>query len=221
MGMRKPISPKGAARVAPGRQRGNRFLIYRGCSLIYRGCSLNFPMPSARAIARFLRSAIVSGGGPMVRIHFPPAASQERKPPSRGTVSEPPRTAAPVAWASGRRQERLSPARLSDIGKEAESAWRGPGAGPGAPPQSPSAASQFDGPALRYFEAIAPLTAISISASSKTMNGALLPNSSDSFWTVPAHCSIKQRVQKFAALTFRGLEKLTAKSRAGPSLVYQ
>src|SRR5207253_7230584 len=45
-------------------------------------------------------------------------------------------------------------------------------------------------PALRYFEAIAPLTAISISASSKTMNGALPPNSSDSFLTVPAHCSI-------------------------------
>src|SRR5713101_7061140 len=33
-------------------------------------------------------------------------------------------------------------------------------------------------PALRYFEAIAPLTAISISASSKTMNGALPPSSS-------------------------------------------
>src|SRR6266478_7699700 len=45
-------------------------------------------------------------------------------------------------------------------------------------------------PALRYFEAIAPLTAASISASSKTMNGALPPNSSDSFLTVPAHCSI-------------------------------
>src|SRR5215467_5754896 len=34
-------------------------------------------------------------------------------------------------------------------------------------------------PALRYFEAIAPLTAISISASSKTMNGALPPSSID------------------------------------------
>jgi hypothetical protein len=34
------------------------------------------------------------------------------------------------------------------------------------------------------------LTAISISASSKTMNGALPPNSSESFLTVPAHCSI-------------------------------
>src|SRR5580700_4802735 len=45
-------------------------------------------------------------------------------------------------------------------------------------------------PALRYFEAIAPLTAASISASSKTMNGALPPNSSDNFLTVPAHCSI-------------------------------
>src|SRR5919201_483934 len=45
-------------------------------------------------------------------------------------------------------------------------------------------------PALRYFEAIAPLTAISISASSKTINGALPPSSSDNFFTVPAHCSI-------------------------------
>src|SRR5271169_331839 len=45
-------------------------------------------------------------------------------------------------------------------------------------------------PALRYFEAIAPLTAASMSASSKTMNGALPPNSSDSFLTVPAHCCI-------------------------------
>src|SRR6266851_8060751 len=45
-------------------------------------------------------------------------------------------------------------------------------------------------PALRYFEAIAPLTAISISASSNTMNGALPPSSSDSFLTVPAHCCI-------------------------------
>jgi hypothetical protein len=34
------------------------------------------------------------------------------------------------------------------------------------------------------------LTAASISASSKTMNGALPPNSSESFLTVPAHCSI-------------------------------
>src|SRR5215471_14155658 len=45
-------------------------------------------------------------------------------------------------------------------------------------------------PAFRYFEAIAPLTAISISASSNTMNGALPPSSSDNFLTVPAHCSI-------------------------------
>jgi hypothetical protein len=36
-------------------------------------------------------------------------------------------------------------------------------------------------PALRYFEALVPLTAVSISASSKTMNGALLPRSSDVF----------------------------------------
>src|SRR3954465_9251610 len=45
-------------------------------------------------------------------------------------------------------------------------------------------------PALRYFEAIAPLTAISISASSNTINGALPPSSSETFFTVPAHCSI-------------------------------
>src|ERR1700730_4792665 len=46
-------------------------------------------------------------------------------------------------------------------------------------------------PAFLYFEAMAPLTAISISASSKTMNGALPPSSSDNFLTVPAaHCSI-------------------------------
>src|ERR1700726_2971818 len=37
---------------------------------------------------------------------------------------------------------------------------------------------------------MAPLTAASISASSKTMNGALPPNSSDNFLTVPAHCCI-------------------------------
>jgi hypothetical protein len=34
------------------------------------------------------------------------------------------------------------------------------------------------------------LTAISMSASSKTMNGALPPNSSASFLTVPPHCCI-------------------------------
>jgi hypothetical protein len=45
-------------------------------------------------------------------------------------------------------------------------------------------------PALWYFEAIAPLTAISISASSKTMNGALPPSSRDNFLAVPAHCCI-------------------------------
>jgi hypothetical protein len=44
--------------------------------------------------------------------------------------------------------------------------------------------------ALRYFEAMAPLTAISMSASSKTMNGALPPNSRDIFFIVPAHCCI-------------------------------
>ena len=45
-------------------------------------------------------------------------------------------------------------------------------------------------PAFRYFEAIAPLIAISISASLKTMNGALPPNSIEVFLTVPAHCCI-------------------------------
>src|ERR1700756_3361121 len=45
-------------------------------------------------------------------------------------------------------------------------------------------------PALRYLDAIAPLTAASMSASSNTMKGALPPNSSDIFLTVPAHSSI-------------------------------
>src|SRR5215510_9090390 len=45
-------------------------------------------------------------------------------------------------------------------------------------------------PVLRYFDAIAPSTAASRSASSNTMNGALPPSSSDSFFTVPAHCAI-------------------------------
>src|SRR6516225_11312680 len=45
-------------------------------------------------------------------------------------------------------------------------------------------------PALRYLDAMAPLTAISISASSKTMNGALPPSSIEVFLTVAAHCSI-------------------------------
>src|SRR6201990_3047801 len=45
-------------------------------------------------------------------------------------------------------------------------------------------------PAFRYFDAVAPLTAISMSASSKTMNGALPPSSIEVFLTVAAHCSI-------------------------------
>ena len=45
-------------------------------------------------------------------------------------------------------------------------------------------------PALRYFEAIAPATAASRSASSKTMNGALPPSSRLTFLTVEAHCDI-------------------------------
>ncbi len=43
---------------------------------------------------------------------------------------------------------------------------------------------------LRYFEASAPSTAWSRSASSKTMNGALPPSSSETFFTVVAHCAI-------------------------------
>src|SRR3974377_2086212 len=46
-------------------------------------------------------------------------------------------------------------------------------------------------PAFLYFEAIAPLTAISISASSNTINGALPPSSIEVFLTVAAHCSIR------------------------------
>jgi hypothetical protein len=45
-------------------------------------------------------------------------------------------------------------------------------------------------PVLRYFEAIAPCTAASRSASSKTMNGALPPSSIDTFFTVEADCWI-------------------------------
>ena len=43
---------------------------------------------------------------------------------------------------------------------------------------------------LRYFEAIAPAIAASIWASSKTMNGALPPNSIETFFTVRADCSM-------------------------------
>src|SRR5687767_15856780 len=46
-------------------------------------------------------------------------------------------------------------------------------------------------PVFRYFDAIAPSTAASRSASSNTMNGALPPSSSDSFFTVSAHCFIR------------------------------
>jgi hypothetical protein len=45
-------------------------------------------------------------------------------------------------------------------------------------------------PVLRYFDAIAPSTAASRSASSNTMNGALPPSSSETFLTVLAHCDI-------------------------------
>src|SRR4030095_15984082 len=45
-------------------------------------------------------------------------------------------------------------------------------------------------PALRYLEAIAPFTALSLSASANTIAGALPPSSSETFLTVPAHCSI-------------------------------
>ena len=45
-------------------------------------------------------------------------------------------------------------------------------------------------PVLRYLDMIAPSTAASRSASSNTMNGALPPSSIETFFTVPAHCSI-------------------------------
>ena len=45
-------------------------------------------------------------------------------------------------------------------------------------------------PALRYFEASAPSTAASMSASSKTMKGALPPSSIEVRFTVSAHCRI-------------------------------
>src|SRR6202163_3040120 len=45
-------------------------------------------------------------------------------------------------------------------------------------------------PVLRYLDAIAPSTAESRSASSNTMNGALPPSSSETFFTVLAHCAI-------------------------------
>ena len=45
-------------------------------------------------------------------------------------------------------------------------------------------------PALRNLQMIAPATAASRSASSKTRNGALPPSSSESFLTCPAHCAI-------------------------------
>ena len=48
-------------------------------------------------------------------------------------------------------------------------------------------------PALRYLEIIAPSTAESMSASSKTMKGALPPSSSDIFLIVGAHCFIRMR----------------------------
>jgi hypothetical protein len=41
------------------------------------------------------------------------------------------------------------------------------------------------------------LTAISISASSKTMNGALPPSFNNTFLTVPAHWSISNRLPCF------------------------
>ena len=45
-------------------------------------------------------------------------------------------------------------------------------------------------PELRNLQSSAPATASSRSASSKTMNGALPPSSSDTFFTCPAHCAI-------------------------------
>src|SRR3989441_7577903 len=48
-------------------------------------------------------------------------------------------------------------------------------------------------PELRYLDAMAPCTAASRSASSKTMNGALPPSSIDSFFSVGAHCAVSTR----------------------------
>ena len=48
-------------------------------------------------------------------------------------------------------------------------------------------------PVLRYLEAMAPSTAASRSASSKTMKGALPPSSSDVFLSVGAHCAASTR----------------------------
>src|SRR5471030_1092996 len=45
-------------------------------------------------------------------------------------------------------------------------------------------------PVLRYLDAIAPSTAASRSASSKTIKGALPPSSIETFFTVLAHCCI-------------------------------
>src|SRR5258706_14794511 len=44
---------------------------------------------------------------------------------------------------------------------------------------------------LRYFDSIAPSAAAAGSASSKTMNGALPPSSSETFFTVVAHWAIR------------------------------
>src|SRR5262249_30116298 len=46
-------------------------------------------------------------------------------------------------------------------------------------------------PVLRYFDTIAPSTAASRSASSNTMNGALPPSSSYTFFTADAYCAIR------------------------------
>src|SRR6185437_1125432 len=46
-------------------------------------------------------------------------------------------------------------------------------------------------PVFRNFDAIAPSTAASKSASSKTIKGAFPPSSSDNFLIEPAHCAIK------------------------------
>jgi hypothetical protein len=48
-------------------------------------------------------------------------------------------------------------------------------------------------PALRYLLTIAPSTALSMSASSKTMKGALPPSSRLSFLIVGAHCAARMR----------------------------
>ena len=58
-------------------------------------------------------------------------------------------------------------------------------------------------PVFLNLDAIQPLTAKSISAESKTINGAFPPSSSETFFTVLAHCSYNI-LPKFWYLIFQG-----------------